>query len=75
LPRSIVGNLIKRVVQEVPGIRILALAMDDNPKVIKQVLASGALAVVVKATAGTDLTPAIQHVREGNQYVSPSVPI
>ncbi len=75
LPRSVGGNVIKRVVQEVPGVRILALTMDDDPKVIKQVLASGALAVVVKATAGTDLIPAIEHVREGNQYVSPSLPI
>ena len=75
LPRPVSGNVIKRVVQEVPGVRILALTVDDDPNVIKQVLASGALAVVVKATAGTDLIPAIQHVREGNQYVSPSVPI
>ena len=74
LPRSVGGNVIKRVVQQVPGVRILALTMDDDPKVIKQVLASGALAVVVKSTAGTDLIPAIQHVREGNRYVSPRVP-
>jgi len=75
LPRSISGNVIKRVVQEVPGVRILALTMDDDPKVIKQVLASGALAVVVKAMAGTDLIAAIQQVHAGNRYVSPSVPI
>ena len=73
LPSQARGNVVTRIVHEAPAIRIVVLSVDNDRNVIKQILASGAQAVVVKSSAGTDLIPAIEHALEGKTYVSPSV--
>ena len=73
LPGKTSGNSVKRIVHDVPNVRIVVLILDNDRNVIKQLLASGAHAVVAKSSAGTDLVRAIEHAMDGITYVSPSV--
>lgn len=73
LPGRATGNIVKRIAAAADTARIVVLVMLEEPNVIKEILASGAQAVVSKSSAGTELLPAITQVLEGTTYISSSL--
>lgn len=73
LPGRTAGNIVKRIVAEAGSTGIVVLVMQEQPHVIREILAAGAKAVVSKSSAGTDLIPAASNVLQGINYVSPSI--
>ena len=65
-------NVAQRLAAERPDLRIIVLSVHDEPAAVKQTLAAGAAAFVLKRSAGTDLVPAVHEVLEGRHYVSPA---
>ena len=48
------------------------MSVHDEPAAVRQTLAAGAAAFVLKRSAATDLIPAVHEVLEGRSYVSPA---
>jgi len=73
LPMSGEENIVTQLMSQLSDIRLVVLSIHDDPTVAKVVLNAGAAGFVLKRTAGTDLTPAVNEVLRGGVYVSPSV--
>src|SRR5271157_6017701 len=66
-------NVILLIRRRCPLLPVVALSLYDEPSVAQEALAQGAMAFVLKRTALADLVPAIEAIRRGDTYVSPSV--
>ncbi len=67
------GNVVSLLHQRAPDLKVIALSVHDERAVAERVLELGALGLVVKGSAVTDLLPAIEAVMSGQTYVSGSV--
>ena len=56
-----------------PGLKILAITSIEQRYVAEQILQSGALGFILKSADTDEILAAIQHVLNGNQYVSRQV--
>ncbi len=56
-----------------PDIEIVVLTMDDSPVFAQHVLASGALGLVLKELADSELPQAVRAAARGEEFVSPRV--
>lgn len=65
-------NVAHRLASERPDLRIIVLSVHDEPAAVRQTLAAGAAAFVLKRSAATDLIPAVHDVLGGRTYVSPA---
>jgi DNA-binding NarL/FixJ family response regulator len=65
-------NVARRLKNRHPELKFIILTVHDEPKVVKEALAAGALGFVLKRSAATDLIPAVLEVRKGRTYVSPA---
>ena len=65
-------NVAQRLAVERPDLKVIVLSVHDEPAAVKQTLAAGAAAFVLKRSAGTDLVPAVHEVLQGRHYVSPA---
>ena len=54
-----------------PRVRVIALSIHDEPRIVEAMLAAGAAGYVSKSTTVDDLRDAIREVCRGRQYVSP----
>jgi DNA-binding NarL/FixJ family response regulator len=72
LPHTAGQDVIAMLQNRFPGVDVIALSAFDDRIVVDRSLASGAVAVVLKSSAITDLVPALEAIRCGRQYVSPS---
>jgi DNA-binding NarL/FixJ family response regulator len=73
LPSSVDDlNVAHRLASERPDLRIIVMSVHDEPAAVRQTLAAGAAAFVLKRSASTDLIPAVHEVLEGRTYVSPA---
>ena len=71
---STVGqNVIAMLHDRFRDLNVIALSAFDDRIVADRILASGAVAVVLKSSAVTDLGPALDAVGCGRQYLSPNV--
>jgi DNA-binding NarL/FixJ family response regulator len=73
LPGSGSVNIVRTLCSRHPGLRVLVLSVHDEPTVLSQVLAAGAIGFVLKRTAAVDLSPAVDAVLRGESYVSPTL--
>jgi DNA-binding NarL/FixJ family response regulator len=73
LPHTVGQNVIAMLHDRFRGINVIALSGFDDRVVTDRSLASGAVAVVLKSSAVTDLGPALDAIGCGRQYLSPSV--
>ena len=64
-------NVAHRLASERPDLRVIVLSVHDEPAAVRQMLAAGAGAFVLKRSAATDLIPAVHDVVQGRTYVSP----
>jgi DNA-binding NarL/FixJ family response regulator len=73
LPSSGEENIARRLISQHPDARLIVLSVHDDPTVAIVVLKAGAAGFVLKRSAATDLTPAVNEVLRGGVFVSPSV--
>lgn len=72
MPVSEEVNVARRLKARHPELKVIILSVHDEPAVVKETLATGALGFVLKRSAATDLIPAVREVRQGRTYVSPA---
>lgn len=63
----------RRICKSTPGTKVLILSMHDNQGYVEEVLRSGASGYVLKDSAASDLLQAIDAVRGGDSFLSPTV--
>ncbi len=63
----------QKIVSENPGIKVIALSMHSDCKVVLQVLKAGASGYVLKECAFDELIFAIQAVMDRKRYLSPKI--
>ncbi len=63
----------ERVREQLPTVKIVFLTMQDNPNLAAAALELGAAAFVLKQSAGSELLTAIEHVLQGECYVTPKL--
>jgi len=64
-------NLASRLKRHSPELRLIVLSVHDDPIVVADVRAAGAVGFVLKRSVGSDLLPAVRAVLAGGKYVSP----
>lgn len=62
-----------RIVNDCPGVRVLALTMHEERGYVSRLLRAGAAGYVLKRTASSELVQAIRTVAAGGTYVDPSL--
>lgn len=73
LPGDGEANIVARLLNGSPELRVIVLSVHDEPTVAQQVQRSGAAGFVIKHSAAVDLPAAVQEVRKGGTYVSPAL--
>ena len=73
MPRMDGVALMKEIAAFNPDLKVIALSMMDDQVSIKKMLKAGALGYVLKEGNTEDLLKAIEAVRSGEKYYSPSV--
>lgn len=63
----------RRILQQVPGVRVLFLTMHESEDYFFRALRAGAAGYIVKRTAAADLLAAVRAVARGDSFLSPSV--
>jgi DNA-binding NarL/FixJ family response regulator len=66
-------SLIERLVEQHPGLKLVALTAYEEPGFLRKALAAGASAFVVKRTSSKDLLHAIRLVHAGENYFDPAL--
>ncbi len=62
-----------RMTEERPQIKIVALSVHSDKRMVVRMLQAGALAYVPKVSASEELITALNEVEQGNYYLSPKV--
>jgi DNA-binding NarL/FixJ family response regulator len=73
MPRLSGIDATRRIAQEGCEAKVLVLSMHESKSYVEEVLRAGALGYVVKNSASTELLTAIDAVRSGESYLSPSI--
>jgi len=73
LPVSRDVNIVRRLKDRFPKLKLIVLSIHDEPIALKEVAAAGAEGFVLKRSAATDLIPAVRAVLRGRRYVSPKL--
>ena len=73
LPKLDGFEVAKEVRRLAPDARVLFMSQESSPDIVRQALSLGAHGYIHKASAGTDLLPAIDAVLDGRRFVSRSV--
>jgi two-component system response regulator NreC len=71
MPNGSSIEAIRRLREEVPGMEIVVLTMEDSPVFAQQALDAGAIGFVLKDMADEDLPEAVRRAAHGLHYVSP----
>lgn len=66
-------NVVRRLKKDFPSIKIIILSIHDEETAVSESIEAGASGFVLKRTAVNDLVPAVEAVKKGDVYVSPSV--
>jgi DNA-binding NarL/FixJ family response regulator len=64
-------EVLRRLAEQAPGMRCLALSVSDDPEDVIAVIRAGARGYVTKTISPQELTEAIHRVREDDAVVSP----
>ena len=73
LARGNALDFIRRLCNDFPKMKVIAIGVHDQSSVGRSVLEAGANGYVVKRAIATDLLAATDAVLDGKQYVSPDV--
>ena len=72
LPHTSGRNVIAMIHERFPGTDLIALSDFNDRSVTERILASGAIAVVMKSSAVTDLVPALDAIGCDRQCSAPA---
>jgi two-component system, NarL family, response regulator NreC len=61
------------LLRAVPGMKILVLSMQDDPRYVREAFAAGASGYVLKEAADVEVVQAIREVARGGRYVHPEL--
>jgi two-component system response regulator NreC len=61
------------LLQAVPGVKVLVLSMQDDPRYVREAFDAGASGYVLKEAADTEVVQAVRAVAGGDRYVHPSL--
>ena len=61
------------VLRAAPGVKVLVLSMQDDPRYVREAFAVGAAGYVLKEAADTEVVGAIRAVAAGERYVHPAL--
>jgi DNA-binding NarL/FixJ family response regulator len=64
---------IPQLLHERPGLKILVLSMQDDPRYVREAFALGASGYVLKEAADAEVVQAIREVARGGRYVHPEL--
>jgi two-component system, NarL family, response regulator NreC len=64
---------LPRLLHEHPGIKVLMLSMQDDPRYVREAFAAGASGYVLKEAADTEVVDAVREVARGGRYVNPEL--
>jgi two-component system, NarL family, response regulator NreC len=64
---------VPAVLQAVPGVKVLMLSMQDDPRYVREAFAVGASGYVLKEAADTEVVGAVRAVASGERYVHPAL--
>lgn len=73
LPGMPTVDLIRKTIESCSRTKVLMLSAQDNRSAVEDALRSGAAGYVVKTACSKELMEAIDVVRDGRSYLSPSV--
>jgi two-component system response regulator NreC len=63
----------RQIVNEIPGVKIIALSMHSDRRFVTRMLESGAAGYLLKDSAFEELSLAIKTVQSGKVYLSPAI--
>jgi DNA-binding NarL/FixJ family response regulator len=63
----------RRLVAELPQIKVLALSMNSDRRYVLAMFAAGAAGYLLKSSASEELVQALRAVAAGHKYVSPAI--
>lgn len=63
----------KRILAELPEIKVIALSTHSDKRYVLNMIATGASGYVLKEAAGDDLIRAVEAVSRGEHYLSPQI--
>jgi len=63
----------RRICEELPGVRIVALSMHSDSVYVREILRAGADGYLLKASSSADLLSAVRSVSRGESFLSPAV--
>lgn len=63
----------RRITEEVPAVKVLALSMHVDPRFVERILKAGATGYLPKDCASEELTRAIRTVSTNQTYLSPTI--
>jgi DNA-binding NarL/FixJ family response regulator len=66
-------NIASEISNRYPELKFVILSLHDEPVAVKDVLSAGATGYILKRSVGTELFAAVESVRDGRTFVSPSV--
>ena len=61
------------LLQAVPGVHVLILSMQDDPRYVREAFEAGASGYVLKEAADTEVITAVRAVAAGERYVHPAL--
>ena len=61
------------LLQAVPGVHVLILSMQDDPRYVREAFEAGASGYVLKEAADTEVITAVRAVAGGERYVHPAL--
>lgn len=64
---------VPAVLQAVPGVKVLMLSMQDDPRYVREAFEVGASGYVLKEAADTEVVGAVRAVASGERYVHPAL--
>lgn len=63
----------RKIIEELPGVKVLALSMHTDQRFVERMLKAGATGYLTKDCASKELTRAIRTVVRNETYLSPSI--
>ena len=73
MPRMNGIEATRRVVTELPSVRVVGLSLHADPHLVSQMLEAGAMGYVVKSAPVEEVTTAVRTVATSQMYLSPAV--
>lgn len=67
------ADAVRQFSEACPSSKVLLLSCRDDDEPVEQAFAAGVFGYILKETATADLTSALQALRKGREYCSPSI--